>query len=81
MARQMTVERAAKIQQDWKTYQGMPKATLQGLVKASRRIVDVSGCDKQSLISMLVCAEYGQTDVELAFSREWKKAVKQAQAA
>lgn len=79
MARQMTVERAEKIQQAWASYKAMPKTTLQGLVKASRRIVDVSGCDKQSLISMLVTAEYGASDTELAFSRYWRKAVREAQ--
>lgn len=79
MARQMTVERAEKIQLAWASYKGLSKAALQARVKASRRIVDVSGCDKQSLISMLVTAEYGVSDTELAFTYYWRKAVREEQ--
>lgn len=81
MAKEMTVERASKIQETWVAYKRLTKARLQELVRESRRIVDLSESDKHSLISMLVCAEYGQSDVELAFSSYWIKAVKQAQGA
>lgn len=71
MARVMTQERANKIRQAWKDYKACSKERLRELVIASQRIIDTSEMDKQSMISHLVCREYGQADVEAAFAKQF----------
>jgi hypothetical protein len=60
--------KSVMIRADYESYRKMAKADLKGVVSQSYRIVDLSECDKQSLISMILCARYGRKSVEIAFA-------------
>ena len=50
----------AQIDARMKSLYKVSKNDLKGIVKQSHRVIDISGCDKHSLVSMILDSEFGR---------------------
>lgn len=68
----LTPEQIAQIKDGYAVYGKLNKESLKNLVKGSYRVIDVTTCDKQSLVYLLMQVKFGNRMLEAYYDLKIK---------
>jgi hypothetical protein len=66
-------EKSSRIRAEYDSYRKMPKAELKAIYQRHHRVSDVREADKQSLITGILSAKYGQSSVTAAYDKPLRR--------